>query len=126
MIENIHKNLMGTTSFDGKFGRMRKAQDFVVYPLQKGDSVKVIHVQSKNRWAEINLETNVLTLSASHSHANSFALSLDIVKGKAEKVTMTKEELNPLLDHIRGTASPMAGGNNCLSMYCDNSQANQI
>ena len=32
MISNIHKNCMGTVSFDAKFAGMRKPQDFIVYP----------------------------------------------------------------------------------------------
>ena len=124
MFNNIRKNIMGTTSFDAKFGRMRKAQSFIVYPIN--NETEIIRVQSDKRWAEINLTTNTIMLSSNHNYANSMALMIDIAKGKSERITFIDTDIKPLLDAIRKTASPMAGGNNCLSMYCDNSKANLI
>jgi hypothetical protein len=35
---------MGTLSFDGQFGKMRKAEDWIVYPMQ--DSTETIRIQN--------------------------------------------------------------------------------
>ena len=34
-ISRLRKNIMGTLSFDLKVGSMRKAQDFIVYPMSE-------------------------------------------------------------------------------------------
>jgi hypothetical protein len=48
------------------------------------------------------------------------------IKGTAETDKATSEQLEQMLSAIRKTASPMAGGNNILSMFCDNSNAGLV
>jgi hypothetical protein len=106
---------MGTTSFNGKFGKMRKEQDFIVYPIQSG-----------HRYAVISVESGKMILSSNQAnYANSMTLQMDMMNGKAEPVLIPSEELETLLAFIRGTASPMAG-NNCMSLFCDNSNASLV
>jgi len=126
MITNIHKNCMGTASFNGKFGKMRKEQEFVTYAIQSGDNGKTIAIQSGHRYAIISVESGKMILSSNQAnYANSMTLQLDMLKGKAEKVLIPSDELETLLSFIRGTASPMAG-NNCMSLFCDNSNASLV
>ena len=124
MITNIHTNGMGTASFDGAFGKMRKSQSFDVYPLKSGDEEhNILVIQSEHRYARIHIGSGQMLLSANHaSYANSCKLQLDLQKGTAEILAITSEDLEPLLAHIRGTASPMAG-NNAMRVFCDNSNA---
>ena len=43
MISKIHKNIMGTVSFDGKFDGMRKAHDELVAALTKISDIPCDH-----------------------------------------------------------------------------------
>lgn len=61
-ISNIRA--VGAIRFDAIFKGMRKAQNFVVYPVKAGDTT--IKIQSKTRIGLINLETGVCTISASY------------------------------------------------------------
>lgn len=63
MIENIKKESTGTVSFDGKFKGMRKAQEFIVYPLHSGSSATSVQVQSDTRIGQIDLKSGVVALS---------------------------------------------------------------
>ena len=129
MITNIHKNCMGTASFNGKFGKMRKEQEFVVYPVQVGDSGNTIAIQSGHRYGIIQLSElakgKMILSSNQANYANSMTLQMDMLRGKAEPVLIPSDELETLLSFIRGTASPMAG-NNCMSLFCDNSNASLV
>ena len=126
MISNIHTNCMGTASFFGKFGKMRKEQNFVVYPIQSDSDTNRLPIQSGNRYGIITIDNGVgkLVLSAAHSYANNMSLQLDIIRNKAEDVLIPSDVLAPLLDHIRKTSSPMAGNNGI--MYSDNSKAHLV
>ena len=66
-IEKIRTNIMGTISFNMKIEGMRKFQDFIVYPIQKNDSEKVITIQSDTRIGRLNLNTGKGEMSQSHS-----------------------------------------------------------
>jgi len=56
---------MGTVSFDGKFDGMRKAQDFIVYPMHEGNSADSALVQSDTRIGRIDLQTGAVIMSPS-------------------------------------------------------------
>jgi len=100
MITNLHRNIMGTTSFDGKFQGMRKAQDFIVYPLAAGETT--ICIQSDTRYGRLDLTTGNLEMSKSHANgAGSMAFALDT----RVKETVSSEELTSLRDFIRSTGS---------------------
>jgi hypothetical protein len=124
MITNIHKNSMGTASFNGKFGKMRKEQDFIVYPIK--DSGSRLDIQSEHRFGIIYIDSRTLWMSANHAqYATPTSLQADLMAKKAEKVEIPADELETLLAFIRSTASPMAG-NNDMHVFCDNSGAANI
>jgi hypothetical protein len=119
MLENIRKNIMGTTSFDMKVAGMRKVQDFVVYPLT--EKVDKILIQSDTRWGEIEIATGKGLISKPHSNgANSVSFMVDKMRGGVKEFELTQEELSSLLAFIRGTAGKLVGDSFVLS---DNSGA---
>ena len=124
---SMKKNCLGTMSFTLKMGKMKKAEDFCTYPIQRDDNGDIVRLQSSHRWAELNTRTGVIELSARRAqYANSIWLMICRANGTAERDLATETQLNEMLSAIRGTASPNAGGNNILSMYCDNSNANLV
>jgi len=126
-ILNIGKNCLGTASFTLKLGKMKKAEEFVTYPIQRDDPAQTLRLQSSHRWGELDTKTGAVILSARRAqYANSWYLIECKIKGTAEYDNATPEQLAQMLEAVRGTASPMAGGNNCLAMYCDNSNAAMV
>lgn len=124
---STHKNCLGTMSFTLAMGKMKKAEEFVTYPIQKDDDGEIVLLQSSHRWAELNTRTGEITLSARRAqYANSIWMMICKANGTAETDRATADQLNVMLSAIRGTASPMAGGNNILAMYCDNSNADLV
>jgi len=122
MISNIHKNRVGTISFDGKFSGMRKAQEFIVYPVKVGD--KNISIQSDTRMGQINISNGELVMSKSHpSGANFVSLQLDILRKKTVKENIPTEHFQTLKDAIKLTSGPDVGGS---IMKTDNSGAGAI
>lgn len=118
---SMSKNIMGTMSFTLKMGKMRKQQEFSTYPIQKGD--KVIYLQSKGRWAQMDPEGN-LQMSAKHGDfANNIHLAIDKVKGVAEYIKVPEEILKQMLDAIRSTSGVSVGDS---VVKCDNSGASEI
>lgn len=123
----MNKNCMGTMDFTLKLGKMKKAEKFCTYPIQKDANWDILYLQSAHRWAEVNTRTGKVTLSARRAqYANSVWLTCCRLNGTCEEDTIPCDTLENMLDAIRGTASPMAGGNNILSMYCDNSNAGLV
>lgn len=121
------KDCLGTMSFTLKLGKMKKAEEFCTYPIQKDDNGDKVYLQSSHRWAELNTRTGEIELSARRAqYANSMWLLMCKINGTAETDKATAEQLEEMLSSIRATASPNAGGNNILSMYCDNSNANLV
>jgi hypothetical protein len=106
-ISNYTVGLMGTVNFDATFPGMRKSQKFVVYPLHKES--RKLRVQSNSRWAEIDMDTGEVVLSASHNHANSMKLVLDVMKKRATMFVMPSSTLNELLSKVRATAGDDVG-----------------
>jgi hypothetical protein len=126
MITNIKKNSVGTASFDAKFGKMRKAQNFVTYPIHSDMNGETITIQSEHRFAIVKVASGETLISANHAqYANSIRLQCDIINGKAERFIIDKGILEPLLAFIRGTAGSMVG-NNAMCVYTDNSNANLV
>ena len=60
MITEIKKNIMGTIEFTGKFGKMRKADSFIVYAFNKDSNLDYIQIQSGKRYG-------IISISKSHS-----------------------------------------------------------
>lgn len=126
-IVSMRKNCLGTMDFTLKIGKMKKAEEFCTYPIQKNDGLDKVRLQSSHRWAELNPKTGEIEMSARRAqYANSMWLLECKFKGTAETDKASSEQLEQILSAIRGTASPNAGGNNILSMYCDNSKANLL
>lgn len=124
ILVSMRKNCMGTMDFTMRIGKMKKAEEFTTYPISESDSGKILYLQSSHRWAEMNTETGEITMSARRAqYANSVWLTYCKIHGTTEKDRASDEQLAKMLEAIRGTASPMAGGNNILSVYCDNSNA---
>ena len=109
--------------FTLKMGKMKKAEEFCTYPIQKDDNGDIVRLQSHHRWAELNTRTGEIALSARRAqYANSIWLYVCQANGTAEADKATPEQLDTILSAIRGTAGPKVG-NNILSMYCDNTNA---
>lgn len=119
MITNIKKNCMGTVSFDGKFLGMRKAQDFIVYPIKEMEGSKIT-IQSDTRIGHLCMDTGAITLAGPHASGAYFHhLPFAERKGQA-----SSEELLLLKAAIMATASGKAGTNGIV--YTDNSGAINI
>lgn len=122
MITNIRKNNMGTTSFDGKFQGMRKAQDFIVYPLKAGEDVSKVEIQSDTRIGYIYLNEaepsygNVFMSKPVSSGAFNHHLATGSVIDK-----LSGEEMLLLKAQIFSSASGRAGLNGIV--FVDNSEA---
>jgi hypothetical protein len=118
MITNLKRNCMGTVSFDGKFAGMRKAQDFIVYPMHETQAM--VKVQSDTRIGMIDMTTGQVLMSparpggAYNAHL-AFAVPVDNLSG---------EELLLLKTHIAASAHGMAGTNGIV--YTDNSGAMEV
>lgn len=115
MIANITKNRMGTASFDGKFDGMRKAQDFIVYPM-KEESERAM-IQSDTRIGFVDLQSGVVKLSKSHQ---SGAYNVHLIEA-TQAGKLSAEELLMFKAGIFATASGKAGNNGIV--YTDNSGA---
>lgn len=113
MITNITKNCMGTISFDGKFEGMRKAQDFIVYPMK--ETAVAARIQSDKRAGYISLASGAVCLYPGQY----FVGALQQVGG-----ALTAEELLMLKSAIFATASGKAGSNGII--HTDNSGALEV
>lgn len=115
MISNIHRNIMGTISFDAKFDGMRKAQDFIVYPMNKNASVA--EIQSSTRFGKIDLASGKVVISKPKANG---AGSLQLAISPTDGGTLSQDDLNNLKASIRDTAGASVGSAGVVS---DNSAA---
>lgn len=120
-ITSCRKNIMGTTSFNMKMPNMRKEQNFIVYPMQKGDDTNAILIQSDTRIGRLSLETGKGVMSQSHQGG---AYSNHLVMDKLDDFEVSTNEMELLKEHIRSTASAKAGLSGI--MFCDNSNASKV
>jgi hypothetical protein len=103
-ISSTRKNIMGTLSFKMKIAGMRKEQEFIVYPIQMGDSS--IKIQSDTRIGMIDMESGKGIMSQSHqSGAYGHHLSTD----KLIPFELSQEQLISLKEKIRETAGSNVG-----------------
>lgn len=88
---------------------MRKAQEFVVYPMQTAGPI--IRIQSDTRFGELNLDTGEALLSPPES---SYATSVHLSKAKAlgtvRKCTISPDELQVLRGWLKSLAGPEVKG----------------
>jgi len=117
------KNIMGTISFTHKFPKMRKEQEFVVYPINE-DGVNTLYIQSSTRYGEMDINSGSGFMSGSFSNgANSIHLMMDKTRNTATPFTLDTKDLKTLLNAVRGTSGALVGSSFVLS---DNSKAGTI
>jgi hypothetical protein len=125
-ISNIHKNRMGTISFEAICPRWRQPQEFIVYPMQSGETAEVIRIQSQKRWADISVKTgNVAMTNGKGGHPNSWLLAMQMGMGTAEAHKVSEDDMQALKEAIFATAGSKVG-NNGMHVYSDNSAAVNI
>ena len=109
MITNCRRNIMGTIDFDGKFPSMRKASDFIVYPMH--ESGTEIRIQSDNCFGQIDLETGAAILSANSgsAHAGSTWLTLCAIRGTLARFTLAEEDRAMLRQWVKSTGGTLVG-----------------
>lgn len=113
-ILSIKKNIMGTLSLKAKFNGMRKAQDFIVYPVRADETPNDIKIQSDTRIVRIDLNTGVITMSppragGSYNVHLMFTTAID---------TLDREELSGLKFRLIQTTGHIVGNS---VVKCDNS-----
>lgn len=114
MITNFKINCMGTVSFMGQFSKMRKAQDFIVYPMH--DQSDIIKIQSNTRIGIIRLTDGAVAMSQPHP---SGAYFVHLQSDRLTKDTLPTEDLETLKGWIRSSGG-MKVGNNSMHVYTDN------
>jgi hypothetical protein len=108
MISNCHKSIMGTLSFDGKFPGMRKAEDFIIYPMH--DSGTEIRIQSDHRFGCIDLDSGAVLLSARRAdYANAAWLTVCQIRGTAVRFTLAEEDRQTLRQWVKSTGGILVG-----------------
>lgn len=112
-ITHIHRNIMGTVSFDGQFAGMRKPQDFMVYPIHAGVTTARVTIQSDNRMGVIYLACGTIEMSPPRANGGNRDRSTWQRAG-----ALTGEELLALKTGVMGTAGASVG-----IMTTDNSGA---
>ena len=122
----MRKNCLGTMNFNLKIGKMKKAEEFCTYPIQKTDDGEIIYLQSGHRLAQLNSKTGEIQMSARRAqYANSAWFMCCKINRTLESDMANESQLSEMLSAIRGTASPKAG-DNVLHLFCDNSNANLV
>jgi hypothetical protein len=116
----LKRNVMGTTDIEMKISGMRKAQDFIVYPIGADDAGSVITIQSDTRIGQLNLVKGVGVMSQSHSNGAYFVhLQMD----KLTPFTVSESDLENIKSHIFKTAGSNVGTRGIVS---DNSGASRL
>lgn len=124
MISNIHTNIMGTVSFDALFPKMRKAQDFIVYPIAKDGSAKTLKIQSNTRIGLIDTETGKVVLTKSYPSGAYFH---HLQVGEKYSFDLSEGDLSQLKINVFITADPNAGKESSKGVIStDNSGAIKI
>lgn len=117
MISNLKKSIMGTLQFSARFNGMRKAQEFIVYPLHAGNPALRLTIQSDTRIGYVYLEDGRVMLCPPVS-SGAYNPHLALV---AHADTLTAEELVLLKAHVLTTAGKSVGDNGIMTT--DNSGA---
>ena len=105
MLSNLHKNSLGTTSFDAKFAGMRKEQEFDVYPIGAGEMPEHLTIQSNTRFGKIDLASGKVFMSPSVA---SGAFAHHLAAGKVID-QLGEQDLAQLKQAISKTNNPKAG-----------------
>ncbi len=122
-IISMKLNCMGTMDFTLKIGKMKKAEEFTTYPIQKGDNTDVIFLQSEHRWVQLNTKTGEIEMSARRAqYANAAWFVCCKINKTIETDSADVEQLKTMLSAIRKTAGDKVG-DNMLHIFSDNSNA---
>ena len=116
----LSRNVMGTTNIEMKITGMRKAQDFIVYPIGKDDSDKIITIQSETRIGKIDLSSGRGLMSQSHSNGAYF---VHFQMDKLTPFTVSESDLENIKTQIFKTAGANVGTRGIVS---DNSGASRL
>lgn len=116
----LKRNIMGTTDIEMRISGMRKAQDFIVYPIGADDAGNVITIQSETRIGQINLVKGVGVMSQSHSNGAYF---MHLQMDKLTPFTISESDLENIKSHIFKTAGANVGSSVVKS---DNSGASRL
>jgi predicted nucleic-acid-binding Zn-ribbon protein len=117
-MSRFHRNIMGTLSFDLKLGNMRKSQEFIVYPISKGDDS--IMIQSDTRIGRITMSNGMGKMSQSHPNgAYGVHLSMD----KLIPFQLDPSQILQLREELAKTAGKNVGSSIVKS---DNEGASQF
>ena len=119
-ISRLRKNIMGTLSFDLKVGSMRKAQDFIVYPMSELEDK--ISIQSSKKFGIISIEDGRGILSK--GSGNTFMhLRRDMAMRNVITFKLTSSQLEELKNEIRKTGGSKVGNS---VIFSDNSGASLL
>lgn len=119
-LTSIHRNNLGTVSFDAHFKGMRKPQEFVVYPLHTGADPSILLVQSGSRVGRIYLKDGRVVMcppvsGGAYFHHLALAKEID---------HLSAEDLFSLKAQVFATAHGNAGSNGVV--FTDNSAALEV
>lgn len=114
---------MGTISFDGKFPKMRKSQEFIVYPVAKDGSAKQLKIQSKTRIGLVDTETGKVVLTKSYPSGAYFQ---HLQVGEKYTFDLSEGDLSQLKVNVFASADPNAGKDRNGVVRTDNSGAIRI
>lgn len=111
---------MGTASINAKFPKMRKAQEFIVYPLKAGDDAKSIKIQSDTRMGSIDTTSGEVTLTKPYANGAGF---IHLQVGKTHSFKLSEDDLEKVKAKVFSTADKEAGKSFVIT---DNSGAKNI
>jgi hypothetical protein len=113
----VKSNIMGTTDLIMKIKGMRKAQDFIVYPISSQDTNKPITIQSDTRFGYLDLTTGNGLMSQSHQNG---AYSYNFMVDKKVPFRISEIDLQKIKEHLASRVGANVGSRGILS---DNSGA---
>jgi hypothetical protein len=117
-IGGFKRNIMGTLSFDLKLKKMRKSQEFIVYPAQeKSDTILI---QSSTRIGRIQMTNGDGIMSQSHANG---AYGYHLQADKKDKFELSNEQLSKLKEELAKTAGSKVGSS---VIFSDNSYADKF
>ena len=120
IMENFHRNIMGTLSFDMQVKPMRKAQDFIVYPMKTLE--EYLHIQSNKKFGYIRLEDGKGILSKGNGNT-SWHLRRDMQIGNVIKFELTSSQLEELKYMLKQTGGSKVGSS---VVFSDNSGVSML
>ena len=97
MIRNIKHDSFGM-NFDGKFGNMKKFQNFVVYPVALGE--RIIAIQSEGRFGIIHFDGKMVLTSKNVKYPNSAELMSEMNLRTSLSEILTDDEMKMLKEGL--------------------------